>query len=128
MSPTKAYNHLYIMGIMGYSKNSESVLPLQLNFDSNAQIKKLKKKRGTLTFFVSKMFEEKNGVTLYCALSDSYSGLYFMGKSSKNIEKNIDQPLDSGRCCLSIRLKTTGVSLATKNKDKDIDFASKDWN
>ena len=32
---------IFFMGIMGYSKNSESVLPLQLNFDSNAQIKKL---------------------------------------------------------------------------------------
>ena len=98
-------NHLYIY-ISWESwdtASTESVLVLQLNFDSNAQIKKQNKNRGTLTFFVSKMFEEKNGVTLYCDLLDSYSGLYFMGKSSKNIEKWIDQPLDSGRCCLSIR-------------------------
>ena len=59
MSPTKAYNHLYIMGIMGYSKNSESVLPLQLNFDSNAQIKKLKKKEAPSPSLSPKCLKKK---------------------------------------------------------------------
>jgi hypothetical protein len=52
-------NHLYISWESWYTASTESVLALQLNFDSNAQIKKQNKNRGTLTFFVSKMFEEK---------------------------------------------------------------------
>ena len=67
------------MGIMGYSKNSESVLPLQLNFDSNAQIKKLKKKEAPSPSLSPKCLKKKWSDPVLCPFG-FLLGAVFHGK------------------------------------------------